>query len=101
MSGFIGWRLEEPTSVDVAAFEAAWPRGTTESSRGPGGDGLVVNRTREPLSTAEEDGAWCAVDGRPRWRDASLAQVAAEQGDAAAALAAYAGRGSAFVEDLD
>jgi len=101
MSGFVGWKLAGGGPVDATGIERGWPRGTTSTVRDLApGQGLVFNRTREPIFHCARPDGWAVVCGWPRWRDSALSAIAAEADPAAAALAAFERHGAQLTDKI-
>ena len=106
MSGFCGWFGETGDSASRAdalgAMAARLPDyGTCASDRVHGDRGGLTHRGRQGESSWHtEDGIWVAVEGHPRWTDAGLRHVAAQNGHGAAIASAFRGWGADLLHAL-
>jgi asparagine synthase (glutamine-hydrolysing) len=104
MTGICGW-LRRPTSVRPDAPIAALADslfGTVPTRYlALGARAMLGGRLGAAgLAVDAQIGAAAAIEGKPRWNDASLAAIAAERGDARALLEAFARDRRGFLRSL-
>ena len=106
MSGICGW-ISGPQ-------EAGWAQASVDGMRralrdgeatGPppflrGACALAVEPGIRPVSLNQAEGLLAAVEGRVRWRSASLGALAVERGAAAALAEAYRQHGSDCLKEM-
>lgn len=98
MTSIIGW--SEPVAApDIPALIAGMSAASPDTSAT-----LAVHVACAPNGGTgapfADDALVAAIAGRPRWKDASLAELAAAQGHAAAAAHAYRRHGQTFLQHL-
>ncbi len=106
MSGFCGWVGETGDGVSRAqaldAMAARLPgHGACRADSVHGDRAGLAHRGRDGESWWHaEDGIWVAVEGYPRWTDAGLRHVAAQNGHGAAIASAFRGWGADLLHAL-
>lgn len=93
MSGLCGWvggHVHDATEV-LAAMASALTRHTGGSITAEPGERLALAASPEPASASVKRDAhvYAAIEGRPRWPDAELTDIALRNGDAAALIEGF------------
>jgi len=107
MTGLCGWvggrPLDEPTAGVLAAMAkglVAHAGAVAESRDGPA-CALHVAGWPGRAGLDAGDGPWAAIEGYPRWSDATLAALARERGHGAALAEAYRRHGTGLFQYLE
>jgi len=101
MYGFCGWTQPEQWNETADVHSIVQALGCEKEAEilnaGPPGRAFLSKGLYQ-VDACHRDGALAIILGTPEWRDDRLAEVAAEQGSAAALLSGYREQGSNFLK---